>query len=338
MQQARDKQATLVKPQGALGKLETLSIQLAGMVGRTNWFPGKRATLVFAGDHGVMAHQVSSVPSSVTAYMVEQFLNGTAAVNSISRQMGSRVIVVDAGVDFKFKARPRSLVPSIGIEMTKPMFIQRKIAHGTQDFTQTTAMTPEQADKALQLGMDIVRSEQGRGLDLVFLGEMGIGNTTSASAIVAAITGADVEAVTGRGSGVDDETYKRKVALIQQALTLHHPADDDTLVKIGGYEIGAIAGAILQAASQRIPVILDGLICTAGALLAHQLNPDVVNYLIAGHQSVERGHRVALDYLGLDPLLDLELRLGEGTGALLTCPLIESAMRTLNEMGTLDVG
>jgi len=338
MTQAREKQATLVKPQGALGKLETLSIRLAGMSGKTDWFPARRATLLFAGDHGVMAHGVSSVPSAVTAYMVKQFLDGTAAVNSLTRQMGARLIVVDAGVDHKFKPRPRSLVPPIGIEMQTPTFVQRKIAHGTADFTQGTAMTTEQADKAIQLGMDIVRDEQKRGLDLVFLGEMGIGNTTPASAIIAAITGMDVEAVTGRGSGIDDDTYTRKVDLIKQALDLHQPPDDNTLAKIGGYEIGAIAGAILYAASQRIPVVLDGLICTAGALIAHQMNPDVVNYLIAGHQSVEAGHIISLDYLRLDPLLNLELRLGEGTGALLAFPLIESAMRTLNEMGKLDVG
>lgn len=338
MGQARDKQATLVKPQGALGKLETLSIRLAGMTGKTDFFPGRRATMVFAGDHGVMEHHVSTVPSSVTAYMVEQFLNGTAAVNSLSRQMGSRVIVVDAGVDHKFKTRPRSLMPSIGIEMQQPFFVQRKIAHGTQDFTKTTAMTAEQADKAIQLGMDIVRSEQRRGLDVIFLGEMGIGNTSSASAIISAVTGMGVEMVTGHGSGIDDDTYIRKVDLIKQALALHQPADENTLMKIGGYEIGAIAGAILQAASQRIPVVLDGVICTAGALIAHQMNPDVVNYCIAGHQSVEVGHQIALHFLGLDPLLNLDLRLGEGTGALLACPLIEAAMRTLNEMGTLDVG
>jgi len=337
MQQAREKQDTLVKPRGALGKLETLSIRLSAMTGKTDWFPARRATLVFAGDHGVMAHNVSSVPSSVTAYMVKQFLNGTAAVNSISRQMGARVIVVDAGVDHQFKPRPRSLVPPIGIEMQKPTFVQRKIAQGTNDFTQGVAMSEEQADRAIQLGMDTVHDEQKRGLDLVFLGEMGIGNTTSASAIISAITGESVESVTGRGSGIDDTTYARKLELIQGALDLHQPASEDTLTKIGGYEIGAIAGAILYASSQRIPIVLDGLICTAGALIAHQMNPNVVNYLIAGHQSVEAGHKIALDYLGLDPLLNLDLRLGEGTGALLAFPLIESAMRTLNEMGTLDV-
>jgi len=338
MQQARDKQATLVKPKGALGRLETLSIRLAGMTGKTTYFPVNRATLVFAGDHGVMTHNVSTVPSSVTAYMVKQFLSGSAAVNSLSRQMGARVIVVDVGVDHKFKPRPRSLMPPIGVETHKPTFVQKKIANGTNDFTQTTAMSAEQAERAMQVGMDVVRDEQKRGLEIVFLGEMGIGNTSSASAIIAALTGMGVETVTGHGSGIDDDTYIRKVDLIKQALALHSPADENPLMKIGGYEIGAIAGAILQATSQRIPVVLDGLICTAGALIAHQINPDVVNYCIAGHQSAEVGHRIALQFLGLDPLLNLDLRLGEGTGALLAFPLIESAMRTLNEMGTLDVG
>lgn len=338
MEQARQRQSTLVKPQGALGKLETLSIRLAGMTGRTNWFPGKRVMMLFAGDHGIMEHGVSTVPASVTAYMVQQFLDGKGAVNSISRQVGARLIVVDAGVDFDFKPVPRTLMPPIGHEMQKPTFVQRKIAKGTADFTQAPAMTGEQANKALELGMNVVRDDQKRGIDILFLGEMGIGNTSSASAIISAITRAPVSDVTGRGSGIDDTTYQRKVALIEQALDSHAPADEDTLMKVGGFEIGAIAGAILYATSQRIPVVLDGLICTAGALIAYQFNPDVTQYLIAGHLSAEEGHKVALDYLHLDPLLNLDLRLGEGTGALLAYPLIESAMRTLNEMGVLDVG
>lgn len=338
MEQAQQTQDKLVKPKGALGKLEKLSIQLSGMTGKTDWYPGKRVTLLFAGDHGVMAHQVSTVPASVTAYMVGQFLDGKAAVNSLVRQMGARLVVVDAGVDFAFKPRPRSLVPPIGNEMTQPTFVQRKIAKGTGDFTQKTAMSPEQAQKSLELGMSVVKEEMKRGIDILFLGEMGIGNTTSASAIISAITGAPVADVTGHGSGIDEATYQRKISLIESALKLHAPADIDTLMKLGGFEIGALAGAMLYAASLRIPLVIDGLICTAAALIAHQLNPDVKNYLIAGHLSMEKGHRIVLDYLGLDPLLNLEMRLGEATGALLAYPLIESAMRTLNEMGALDVG
>jgi nicotinate-nucleotide--dimethylbenzimidazole phosphoribosyltransferase len=209
---------------------------------------------------------------------------------------------------------------------------------GTADFTQGPAMTAQQADAALQLGAEVAADEIQRGLDVLVLGEMGIGNTSSASAIVAAITGKAAAEVTGSGTGVDAATYQRKVSLIELALQLHHSARVDTLAKLGGFEIGAMAGAMLYAANQRVPVVLDGLICTAAALIAQQVNPAVTDYLIAGHCGAEPGHRIALDHLGLEPLLALDLRLGEGTGAVLALPIIGAAMRTLNEMGTLDVG
>ncbi|MAS33177.1 MAG: nicotinate-nucleotide--dimethylbenzimidazole phosphoribosyltransferase [Anaerolineaceae bacterium] len=338
MQHAQDWQNSRVKPQGALGELENLSIRLAGMTGHSTWFPGRRAVLVFAGDHGITAHPVSTVPQSITAYMVNQFLAGKAAVNVLARQMHTRVTVVDAGVNGDFKLRPTPLENNHEQRMRQPAFVPRKIARGTADFSQSTAMTAEQAQQALQIGMDVVTDEIRQGLDVLVVGEMGIGNTTSASAIIAAITGHAPSEVTGRGTGLDDEHLQQKVALIEQALKYHHPANRDTLMKVGGFEIGAMAGAMLYAASQHIPVILDGLICTAAASIAHQYNPDVQHFLIAGHRSAEPGHDAALDYLGLKPLLDLHMRLGEGTGALLALPIIEAAMRTLNEMGTLDVG
>ncbi len=320
MEQARHKQAMLMKPRGSLGKLETLSIRLSGMAGRTDWFPSKRAIFVFAGDHGISSDDASS--SMTTADRVEQIVNETGAVNSISRQTGARLIIADIGVNHRFKARPRTLVPPIGQEMRKPTFVQRKIAMGTNDISQTTAMTAEQANKAIQRGIDAIQEEQKRGLNLIFLGALGDGNTLSATAMITSITGQ---------SFAIDHT-------LQQILDLHKPADDNPLMKFGGYEIGAIAGVILYASSQRIPIVLDGLACLAGALIAHQINPDVKNYLIAGQNSDEYPFQVALDFLGLDPLLDLGLTIGDGTGALLAYPLIESAMRALNEIGTSDVG
>ncbi|MEL7432479.1 MAG: nicotinate-nucleotide--dimethylbenzimidazole phosphoribosyltransferase [Chloroflexota bacterium] len=328
MRQARDRQDTLLKPKGALGQLETLSIQLAGMVGRCDWLPQQPAVLVFAGDHGVMAHDVSSVPQAITAYMVRQFMNGQAAINVLVRQANVRLTVIDAGVNADLSLT----------DTESARFVDGKIAYGTNDFTVRQAMSAEQAQAALQLGADVVEAEIANGLDILVLGEMGIGNTSSASAIITAITGNRAETVTGRGTGVDDATYERKIKLITEALERRTPANIDTLAKIGGYEIGAMAGAMLYAASQHIPIVLDGLICTAAALIAHQINPSVRDYMLAGHCGAEPGHRIALDYLKLDPILQLNLRLGEGTGAVLALSIIEAAMRTLNEMGTLDVG
>lgn len=309
-------------PPGGLGKLTPLSMRLSGMAGRTRWFPLKRAMLLFAADHGVIAGRETG---ATTAQRVQLALDEKSAVNSISRQMGARVIVVDAGIDYQFKPRPRSLMPPIGVEMQKPTFVQRKIAMGSNDFTQGTAMSPEQAERAIQLGMDVVKEELKRGLDLIFVGDMGIGNHLSAIAIVTAITGKKIHC--------DEQTS----TIVQQGLTLHKPSNDDTLIKIGGFEMGAMAGAILYAASQRIPIMLDGLASTASALIADQINANVRHFLIAGHKSDEPGHHLALGYLGLDPLLDLSIRTGEGAGALLAFPLIESAMRTLNEVGQRDV-
>jgi nicotinate-nucleotide--dimethylbenzimidazole phosphoribosyltransferase len=335
MREAQARQDSLLKPKGALGKLESLSIQLAGMTGHVNWFPQHRAVMVCAGDHGIMAHNLSTVPQSITAYMVGQFLAGNAAVNVLARQMRARITIVDVGVNADFKPRPQPLTPDPAERQRNPTFVQRKVAHGTADFSQAQAMSASQAEQALQIGVDAVEEEIRQGLDILVLGEMGIGNTTSASAIIAAIVGVSPAEVTGRGTGVDDATFQRKIGLIEAALERHQPANRDTLMKVGGFEIGALAGAMLNASSQRIPVIIDGLICTAAALVAQTINPAVTSYLIAGHQSAEPGHQIALAHLGLEPLLSLDMRLGEGTGALLALPLVEAAMRTLNEMGTL---
>ena len=328
MEQARARQDTLLKPKGALGRLESLSIQLAGMTGRTDWLPVRRAVILFAGDHGVMAHQISTVPQSITAYMVEQFLSGKAAINVLARQMTARLTVADAGIhaDMNLSSTDHA------------RFVDGKIAYGTADFTQSTAMTPAQAEQGLQLGARVVAEEIANGLDVLILGEMGIGNTTAASAIIAAITGRTAAETTGRGTGIDKTTLAHKIRLIDTALHSHVPANEGTLVKVGGFEIGAMAGAMLYASSQRIPVLVDGLICTAAALIAQQINPDVTHYLIASHCGAEPGHQIALTHLGLTPMLALEMRLGEGTGAVLALPILEAAMRTLNEMGILPTG
>ncbi len=323
--EARARQAILTKPAGALGQLEALSIRLAGMTGRLDWLPRRRAVVVCAGDHGVVAQGVSAYPQIVTQQMVLNFLRGGAAINVLARQMGARVTIVDAGVAEDLDDHPD--------------LVRGKIARGTADFTAGPAMTPAQAEQSVRLGLEALERECARGLDLLAVGEMGIGNTTVASAIIAAITGRPPAEVTGRGTGVDDAQLRRKIAVVERALLVNAPADRDTLAKVGGFEIGAMAGLMLGAAARRVPVLIDGLISTAAALVAAQLQPAVSGYLIAGHRSVEPGHVVALEALGLSPLLDLDMRLGEGTGAALAMPLVEAAMRTLQEMATFaDAG
>jgi nicotinate-nucleotide--dimethylbenzimidazole phosphoribosyltransferase len=324
MQAAQLKQNSLLKPQGALGQLETLSIRIAGITRRVDWIPQEPVILVFAGDHGIVQQSVSTVPQAITAFMVGKFLSGEAAINVLARQMKAELRVIDAGINADIDAHPK--------------LFHGKIAYGTRDFSQEPAMTIEQAQQSVQLGKEVAQKHIGQGTDILALGEMGIGSTTSASAIIAAITGEAVETVTGRGTGIDDVTLERKIELIKQSMAINSSVQTDTLQAVGGFEIGAMAGAMLYAASQRVPIILDGIICTAAALIAYQENPDVANYLISGHCGAEPGHRIALDYLGLQPLLNLDLRLGEGTGALLALPLIEASMRTLNEMGILDFG
>lgn len=318
--QAAARQQILTKPAGALGRLEALSIRLVGMTGQMQWLPARRACLVFAGDHGIARQGVSAYPQEVTLQMVANFLAGGAAVNVLARQMNARLVVVDAGV-------AGDLAPAPGL-------VLGKVARGTADLSQGPAMSGVEAESAFALGAHVVQAQVDEGLDILAVGEMGIGNTTSASAIVAAITGRPVAQVTGRGAGLDEAGRQRKIALIEEALALHAPCDQETLRKVGGFEIGAMAGAMTAAAALRIPVVLDGFISTAAALIAVRRNPAVRAYLVASHRSVEPGHRAALEWLELEPLLDLDLRLGEGTGALLAMPVIEAAMRTLQEMAT----
>jgi len=320
---ARARQDTLTKPPGSLGRLESLAAQLAAITGQPIPTVARKAVIVMAGDHGVAASGVSAYPSAVTPQMVLNFVRGGAAVNVLARHAGARVVVVDVGVAADFDAHPGLL--------------KRKIALGTQNLILGPAMTRAQAEAALQVGLDTVATEIDQGLDLVATGDMGIGNTTPSAAIVAAITGAPVAQVTGRGTGVDDAGLARKVAAIEQALSVNQPdpADAlDVLTKVGGLEIAGLAGVMLGAAARRVPVVVDGFISGAAALIAAGLAPAVTGYLIPAHRSVEIGHRVLLAHLGLEPLFDLDLRLGEGTGAVLAFHLIEAAARLHAEMAT----
>lgn len=328
MAKAQTRQNLLTKPAGSLGRLEKLSVQLAGITGQALPKVDRKAVIVLAGDHGVVAEGVSAYPSEVTAQMVLNFLRGGAAINVLARQVGARVIVADVGVAAELPDHPDLL--------------SRNIAHGTANMARQPAMSREQAACAVETGIEIVLNEVKRGLDLVATGEMGIGNTTPASAITAVYTGLPVEQVTGRGTGVDDAGLARKVDVIRRALVLHQPDPHDplgVLAAVGGFEIGAIAGVCLGAAAHRVPVVVDGFISAAGALIAAALCPEAEPYLIASHLSVERGHGPLWETLGLQPLLDMDLRLGEGTGAVLAMHLIEAACRILAEMATFaDAG
>lgn len=324
MEAAARRQNELTKPAGSLGRLEELAIQIAGITGSA--VPAalaRKAVIVMAADHGVAAQGVSAYPQAVTAQMVANFLAGGAAINVLARAAGARVIVVDMGVasDLPAHADLRS----------------QRIGPGTRDMSREPAMSRAQAEAAIATGISVLEREVGAGLDLVATGDMGIANTTAASAIVAALCGRAAAEVVGRGTGIDDATYARKVRVIEGALALHRPDPTDALdvlAKVGGFEIGGLAGIVIAAAAHRIPVVIDGFISGAAALVAASLAPACIPFLIAAHRSVEIGHRAVLERLGLRPLLDLDLRLGEGTGAALAMPVIDAAMRAHAEMAT----
>ncbi|OGV70680.1 MAG: nicotinate-nucleotide--dimethylbenzimidazole phosphoribosyltransferase [Lentisphaerae bacterium RIFOXYB12_FULL_65_16] len=324
MQAARARQDTLTKPPGSLGVLEAVSVQLAGIAGTCPPpIPARKAVLVFAGDHGVVAQGVSAFPQEVTPQMVYNFLRGGAGINVLARQAGARVTVVDAGVAAELSSAPN--------------FVQAKVALGTQDISVGPAMSRDQAVAALDAGVRAAQAEFKRGIDLLVCGEMGIGNTTPAAAIIAAVTGRKPVEIAGPGTGIDSDRLRHKVAVIEKCLAVNRPnANDglDVLTKIGGFEIGAMAGAMLAAAAERVPVVVDGFIATSAAVIAVLLAPDSRACMISGHRSAEPGHDAALAWLKLTPLLDLRLRLGEGTGAMLATHLVEASARILREMAT----
>lgn len=317
----------LTKPQGSLGRLEELARKYCLITGRDKPTIRNKIIFTFAGDHGVTEEGVSAFPKEVTAQMILNFIRGGAAVNVLAKHVGARVIVVDMGVDHDFE-------PMEGLEI-------RKIGRGTRNMTKGPAMTRDEAEQAVLAGVELVEKYKD-GLDLLGTGDMGIGNTTPSSAIVSVITGTDAGKVTGRGTGIDDRSLQNKVAIIKRAIAMNDPDPKDALdvlAKVGGYEIAGIAGLVLGAALYRIPVVVDGFISTAGALIAAELNPLVKGYMIAAHQSVEIGHRKMLEHLEQVPLLDLNLRLGEGTGAALGMSLVEAGVKILSEMATFgDAG
>jgi nicotinate-nucleotide--dimethylbenzimidazole phosphoribosyltransferase len=321
MAAAREHLDRLTKPPGSLGRLEALIVQLAGITGSPAPRVEQPAIVVFAGDHGVAAQGVSAYPSAVTAQMVANFQVGGAAINVLARAAGAKLVVIDVGV-----ADPELVVAT-------------RIRPGTRDMTVEPAMTGEEAMAAIGVGRDVVRGLVANGCDAIALGEMGIGNTTAASALVAALTGVPPGQITGRGTGLDDAAVRRKVAVIEAALGRHEPRPDDplgTLAAVGGLEIAALIGALLAAAEARVPVVLDGFITGAAALVAAGIAPALGPRLIASHRSAEPGHRVVLERLGLQPLLDLDLRLGEGSGAALALPLLRAGTLILAEMATFD--
>jgi nicotinate-nucleotide--dimethylbenzimidazole phosphoribosyltransferase len=322
---ARKRQDSLTKPRGSLGKLEEVSVRIAGMRRCITSTFDNKAIVVMAADHGVVAEGVSAYPQSVTRQMVHPFLTGCAAVNVFARHIGARVVVADMGV--------------IGGFDGNPLLENRSIAFGTNNMAKGPAMSRQQAIDAIEAGIAVVESQIAKGLDIVGTGEMGIGNTTAASAICAAVSGRSAADVTGRGTGIDDKQLLHKIEVIERALKVNQPDSSDgidVLAKVGGFEIGGLAGVILGAAANRIPVVIDGFISGAAAIIAVKLSPQVKDYLIASHLSVECGHRIMLEYMGLEPLLLLDMRLGEGTGAALGISLAEASVKILREMKTFD--
>jgi nicotinate-nucleotide--dimethylbenzimidazole phosphoribosyltransferase len=325
-QQARARQDSLTKPPGSLGRLEQLSIDLAGMTGRMDPPLKDRVVFTLAADHGVAAEGVSAYPKEVTAQMVLNFLAGGAAVNVLARLAAARVVVADLGVDADLPNHPqlRSL----------------KVRRGTASITQGPAMSIEEAQQAVNQGRQLVLDEIEHGLDVALTGDMGIGNTTASAALICALTHLDPKEVVGRGTGVDGEGLERKRKAVRSALETNAERIGqgplDALAAVGGLEIAGLVGVIIEAASQRRPIVIDGFISSAAALTAARIAPGATAYMIASHRSQELGHAAALNELGLKPLLDLDLRLGEGTGAVLALPLLDAAVRILNDMATFD--
>ncbi len=313
------------KPLGSLGRLEEFGRRVAAISGSLSPQPGKKVIFTFAGDHGVVDEGVSAFPREVTPQMVFNFLNGGAGVNVLARHAGAEVRVVDMGVDFDFGGLPG--------------LIDRKVARGTANLAKGPAMSRDEAVQALEAGIGLALEARSEGVTMLGTGDMGIGNTTPSSAIVAALTGRSVRELTHRGTGIGDKALDRKIRAIEQGLAVNRPdpADPvDVLAKVGGLEIAGIAGLVLGGAAAGLPVVVDGFISTAGALIASELSPHVREYIFAAHRSVEIGHGCMLERIGAEPILDLHLRLGEGTGAALAMTMIEAGVKVLNEMASFD--
>jgi len=330
IQRAQQRTAQLVMPTRALGRLHEISERICGIRQTLEPAVSQKAILVMAGDHGVVEEGVSAYPQEVTPAMVRTFLAGGAGINAISRQVGADVWVLDIGI-----------IPDLhaaGLKGAERLLVE-KVGNGTANFAKGPAMSRQQAEKTLLIGFDQASKLIEQGADILGAGDMGIGNTTPSAAVGALLTGASLTNMVGRGTGVDDAGLARKREVIRRGLEINHPdpADGlDVLAKVGGFEIGGIAGLILAGAFHRRAVVIDGFISTAGALIADALCPSIKDYLFAGHCSEEPGHRIMLKHLGLDPILDLGMRLGEGTGAALAMGVMESAVRMFREVLTFE--
>jgi len=328
LDKAQKRLDNLTKPRGSLGRLEEAAKRIVAITRKEKPELKQKVIFTLAGDHGVAKEGVSAFPQEVTPQMVENFLRGGAGINVLARHVGARVVVVDIGVGV-------DIPPREGL-------INRKVGYGTKDMVKGPAMTREEAIKAIETGIDIVGKEFKKGVEIVGTGDMGIANTTPSSAICSVMTGAGVKEVTGRGTGIDDVSLKRKIDVIKKAIDINKPNRDDAidvLSKVGGFEIGGIAGIILACASKRVPVVIDGFISGAGALIAYGLAPQVADYIFPSHESVEIGHKKMLEKIGVKAYLDLNLRLGEGTGAALAMDIIEAGVKIYNEMATFgDAG
>jgi len=323
--QARKRQAVLTKPAGSLGVLEDLSLQLAGISGTCPpTYPEELAVAVFAADHGVVASGVTPWPQDVTAAMVENFRAGGAAVNVLAGEAGGNVVVIDIGIASDVKE--------------DEVVWARKVRPGTADLSRGPAMTRDEAVLAVATGIQVAFDLVEQGYDALATGDMGIGNTTASACLIAALTGAEPVTVTGRGTGIDDAMLALKTRIVTECVARLEPDSDvlDVVAEVGGLEHAGLAGLILGAAARRVPVVLDGVIAGAAALVAQRLVPSSIDYCVAGHRSVEPGHQAALTTLGLRPLVDLDLRLGEGSGAALAFPIVRAAAAILRDMATFD--
>jgi len=324
MELAEKRQNEITKPRKSLGRLEDISVRVAGITGNPRPYIKNKTVIVMAGDHGVVEEGVTAYPQEVTTQMVNTFLNGDAAINVFSRHTFTNVIVVDMG---------------IASDMDYSVLINKKIGYGTKNISKGPAMSREDAIKAIESGIEVFEEIYTREkIDIVGTGDMGIGNTTPSSAIISAILKCDPGLTTGRGSGIDDYSFRKKIDVIDKATKINKPFKDpiDILAKLGGFEIGGITGVIMASTAHRVPVVIDGFISGAAAAIAIELDRKVKEFIFASHRSVEVGHGVMLDHYGLKPILDLDMRLGEGTGAVLAMSIIELSCKVLNEMKTFE--
>jgi nicotinate-nucleotide--dimethylbenzimidazole phosphoribosyltransferase len=324
---AKTRLEQLTMPYWALGRLMDLAEDLAGITGSLKPPVDRKTIITMAGDHGVVAAGVSKYLQEVTVQMVRNIVQGGAGINALARHAGARIVVVDMGV-----------AGDLGDLVREKKILSRRVRNGTDNMAEGPAMTRDEAIRCVEGGIQTAL-DLAPDTDLFGTGDMGIGNTTPSSAIVSVLSGSPVTEVTGRGTGIDDRQFFNKVSVIEKAIKLNRPDPDDVLdvlAKVGGFEIGGIAGLIIGAAAAKKPVLVDGFISTAGALIAAHLSPVSREYMIASHRSVEQGHRIALDALKKNPLLDLDLRLGEGTGAAIAMHLVEAAVRILTEVATFE--